>query len=80
VYSDNGISGYGNLVMVVHPDATVALYGHCRATYVFPGQRVQRGQVIAEVGQTGYANGPHLHLEYRVAGRPRDPSRLFENK
>jgi murein DD-endopeptidase MepM/ murein hydrolase activator NlpD len=78
VYSDNGISGYGNLVMVVHPDASVALYGHCRATYVFAGQRVDRGQVIAEVGQTGYANGPHLHLEYRVAGRPRDPTRLFE--
>jgi len=80
VYSDNEISGYGNLVMVVHPDATVALYGHCRAAYVFPGQRVTRGQVIAEVGQTGYANGPHLHLEYRVAGRPRDPSRLFDKK
>jgi murein DD-endopeptidase MepM/ murein hydrolase activator NlpD len=80
VYSDNGISGYGNLVMVVHPDATVALYGHCRATYVFAGQRVQRGQVIAEVGQTGYANGPHLHLEYRVRGRPRDPTRLFERR
>lgn len=79
VYSDNRISGYGNLVMVVHRDASVALYGHCRSTYVFPGQTVQRGQIIAEVGHTGYARGSHLHFEYRVEGRPRDPTRLFEN-
>lgn len=78
VYSDNGLRGYGNLVMVVHPDGSVALYGHCRATYVFAGQRVVKGQIIGEIGQTGYALGPHLHFEYRVRGRPRDPSKLFE--
>jgi murein DD-endopeptidase MepM/ murein hydrolase activator NlpD len=78
VYSDNRISGYGNLVMVVHRDASVALYGHCRSTYVFPGQQVQRGQIIAEVGHTGYARGSHLHFEYRVEGRPKDPTRLFD--
>jgi len=78
VYSDNGIRGYGNLVMVVHGDGTVALYGHCRANYVFAGQHVGKGQVIAEVGVTGYARGAHLHVEYRVEGRPRDPSKLFD--
>ncbi len=78
VYSDNGIRGYGNLVMVVHGDGSVALYGHCRANYVFAGQHVGKGQVIAEVGVTGYARGPHLHVEYRVEGRPRDPSKLFD--
>jgi murein DD-endopeptidase MepM/ murein hydrolase activator NlpD len=78
VYSDNRISGYGNLVMVVHRDASVALYGHCRATYVFPGQQVERGQIIAEVGHTGYARGSHLHFEYRVDGRPKDPTKLFD--
>jgi murein DD-endopeptidase MepM/ murein hydrolase activator NlpD len=34
--------------------------------------------VVAQVGQTGITRGPHLHFEYRKAGRVRDPSRLFE--
>jgi murein DD-endopeptidase MepM/ murein hydrolase activator NlpD len=78
VYSDNGLTGYGNLVMVLHKDASVALYAHCRSTFVFPGQRVMRGQIIGEVGHTGYARGPHLHFEYRVDGFAKDPSALFE--
>ncbi|HET8937226.1 MAG TPA: M23 family metallopeptidase, partial [Polyangiales bacterium] len=78
VYSDNELRGYGNLVMVVHPDASVAVYAHCRATFVFPGQHVNAGQVIAEVGNTGFSRGPHLHFEYRVAGMPRDPQPLLK--
>jgi murein DD-endopeptidase MepM/ murein hydrolase activator NlpD len=77
VYSDNELRGYGNLVMVVHPDGSVAVYAHCRATFVFPGQHVNAGQVIAEVGNTGFSRGPHLHFEYRVAGMPRDPQPLL---
>jgi murein DD-endopeptidase MepM/ murein hydrolase activator NlpD len=77
VYSDNALTGYGNLVIVVHADASVAFYGHCRATYVFAGQRVERGQVIGEVGHTGYARGSHVHFEYRVNGLAKDPTPLF---
>jgi hypothetical protein len=77
-YADNGVRGYGNLLVTVHPDGTSALYAHCRSIYVFPGQRIARGQRIAEVGQTGIARGPHLHFEYRNAGRIRDPLALFE--
>ena len=77
VYSDNAITGYGNLVVVVHADASVALYGHCRATYVFPGQRIRQGQVIGEVGHTGYARGSHVHFEFRRDGMPNDPTPLF---
>jgi murein DD-endopeptidase MepM/ murein hydrolase activator NlpD len=77
IYSDNSIGGYGNLVVVLHKDTSIALYAHCRSTYVFAGQRVQRGQVIAEVGHTGYARGSHLHFEYRVNGYARDPLDLF---
>jgi murein DD-endopeptidase MepM/ murein hydrolase activator NlpD len=79
-YADNGVRGYGNLLVTVHPDNSAAFYAHCRAVYVFPGQYIVRGQVVAEVGQTGITRGPHLHFEYRKNGRVRDPLRLFEAK
>ena len=78
-YSDNGMRGYGNLLMVIHADGTVACYAHCSATFVFAGQQVRAGQVIGAVGHTGNAMGPHLHFELRSEGRPTDPYTFFEN-
>ncbi len=72
-YSDNGVSGYGNMVMVVHKDQSVTFYCHHRANYVFAGQQVKRGQVLGEVGLTGITRGPHLHFEYHMGGHARDP-------
>lgn len=77
VYSDNGMSGYGNVVVIMHRDASTTLYAHCRATFVAAGELVRRGQIIAAVGATGLAHGPHLHFEWRVGGRTRDPLRRF---
>lgn len=77
-YADNGLSGYGNLVVVVHPDGSITLYAHLRAAYVFAGQLVQRGQTIGELGNTGLSYGPHLHFEWRVNGRVRNPIPQFE--
>lgn len=79
-YSDNAVPGYGNLLVVVHPDGSVAFYGHCRSIYVFAGERIVRGQVVGEVGQTGRATGPHVHFEYRTAGRIRNSLPLFGNQ
>jgi murein DD-endopeptidase MepM/ murein hydrolase activator NlpD len=79
VYSDNALTGYGNLVIVLHKDGSVALYAHCRSTFVFAGQRVERGQVLGEIGHTGFAQGPHLHFEYRVNGYARDPLEHFND-
>lgn len=76
-YSDNSMSGYGNVVVLIHADGTTSLYAHCRETWVFPGQRVERGQTIAVVGMTGMTGGPHLHFEYRRAGRVANPVPLF---
>lgn len=73
IYADNGVRGYGNLMVLVHADASVTFYAHCTSLYFFPGQTVTRGQVIAEVGHTGIARGSHLHFEYRVRGHARDP-------
>jgi murein DD-endopeptidase MepM/ murein hydrolase activator NlpD len=72
-YADNGMRGYGNLLIVVHPDATATFYAHCRAVYVPPGARVRRGQVLGEVGRTGYAHGDHLHFEWHSEGAARNP-------
>ncbi|HKU45030.1 MAG TPA: peptidoglycan DD-metalloendopeptidase family protein [Polyangiales bacterium] len=76
-YSDNGVRGYGNLLVIVHDDASVTLSAHCQAIYVFPGQRVSAGQIVGEVGETGMARGAHVHFEYRYAGEPTDPLRFL---
>lgn len=65
VYSNDGLRGYGNLV-AIKGDSLMTVYGHNSSNDVSPGDRVQRGQKIAEVGQTGRAQGPHLHFETRV--------------
>jgi murein DD-endopeptidase MepM/ murein hydrolase activator NlpD len=62
--------GYGNLVEIEHSKSIVTVYGHlsrfARGTRV--GAHVTQGEVIAYVGMTGLATGPHLHYEYRVNG------------
>lgn len=80
VYSNNGMRGYGNAVVLLHADGTITLYAHCYRTFVFAGQRVERGQVIAEVGATGLAHGAHLHFEWRHDGRALDPLPHFVDR
>jgi murein DD-endopeptidase MepM/ murein hydrolase activator NlpD len=76
-YSDNTLRGYGNAVLIVHPNGWVTLYAHNLRNTVQAGWRVKRGERIALLGQTGLAWGPHLHFEFRDNGRLRDPARLF---
>lgn len=56
-------SGLGNYVTVDHPGGFSTLYAHCRCVTASAGQTVHRGDLLAEVGQTGAATGPHLHFE-----------------
>ena len=77
VYSDNGLTGFGNAVMLLHGEGHSTFYAHCRRVLVFAGQRVERAEQIAEVGQTGFAPAPHLHFEWRQRGWARDPVRQF---
>jgi len=67
--------GYGNVVELEHGSGVVTVYGHLSrfAKNLRRGQRVELGQVIAFVGQTGLATGPHLHYEYRVRGLHKNP-------
>ena len=66
-------SGYGNLVILRHDDGLVTLYAHASKILVDEGDTVERGRIIARVGQTGRTTGPHLHFEVRVGTRPRNP-------
>lgn len=76
-YADNGVRGMGNALFVVHADASVSIYAHCRALRVAAGELVRRGQIVGELGATGLTFRAHLHYEWRVGGRPRDPMRRF---
>jgi murein DD-endopeptidase MepM/ murein hydrolase activator NlpD len=67
--------GYGNEIEIQHSSSIVTVYGHlsrfARGTRV--GAHVTQGTVIAFVGMTGLATGPHLHYEYRVNGVFKNP-------
>lgn len=65
VYSDDSLRGYGNVV-VVKGDGLLTVYGHNSKNRVRVGRKVRRGELIADVGQTGKSTGPHLHFETRV--------------
>lgn len=61
-------SGYGNRVIVDHGNGMATLYGHMSALQVQSGQRVNRGDVIGQMGSTGRSTGVHLHFEIRQGG------------
>jgi len=70
--------GYGNAIELRHGGSITTLYGHLSAFAqgIHAGARVHQGEVIGYVGMTGWATGPHLHYEYRVAGAFQDPLRV----
>jgi len=65
--------GYGNVVDIDHGNGYVTRYGHCSKLLVKVGDLVHAGDVIANVGATGHATGPHLHFEVWINGAPVNP-------
>jgi murein DD-endopeptidase MepM/ murein hydrolase activator NlpD len=74
VYSGDGLKGYGNLVLIKHPNGFVTAYGNNGELDVKRGEKVTRGQVIAKSGDTGNVNSPQLHFELRKGSTPVDPT------
>lgn len=72
-YAGNEIRGYGNLVLIKHPDGFISAYAHADELLVKRGDKVGRGQVIAKVGDTGGVGEPQLHFELRRGKRAVDP-------
>ncbi|MDZ7892775.1 MAG: peptidoglycan DD-metalloendopeptidase family protein [Rhodoferax sp.] len=68
--------GYGNYVVIRHPDNAATAYAHMERIAVRAGQRVQQGQNIGTVGSTGTATGPNLHFEHLVKGVRSNPTRI----
>lgn len=65
--------GYGNVIILSHDGGYSTVYGHNSVNLVRKGQYVKRGSIIAKLGSTGNATGPHLHFEIRVSGKPVNP-------
>lgn len=64
---------YGNTIIVDVGGGMTTLYGHASKVGVRPGQPVQAGEYIGNVGSTGFSTGPHLHFEVRQNGHPINP-------
>ena len=63
IYSGHQFSGYGNIVMVEHNPHWTSLYAHLDQLKVKEGQKLDKGDIVGTVGQTGHSTGVHLHFE-----------------
>lgn len=73
-YAQFNNGGYGNLIMIKHEDNMVTYYAHLNEIYVGVGDKINKGDVIGAIGNTGFSTGPHLHFELRVNGEAVDPT------
>lgn len=70
--------GYGKLVEVRHENGVTSRYAHLSIILVRAGQKVEAGDILGKLGNTGRSTGPHLHYETRVSGRAIDPLRFWK--
>ena len=76
-YAGNELKGYGNLVLIRHPNGFVSAYANNGEIDVKRGEAVKRGQAIAKSGQSGNVSSPQLHFELRKGQTPVDPTRFL---
>jgi len=73
-YAGSELKGYGNLVLIRHPNGYVTAYANNGEIDVKRGETVKRGQMIAKSGQSGNVSSPQLHFELRKGAQPVDPT------
>jgi murein DD-endopeptidase MepM/ murein hydrolase activator NlpD len=76
-YAGNELRGFGNLLLIRHADGWVTAYAHNEKLLVKRGEKVKRGQAIAQIGSTGNVSAPQLHFEIRKGTDPVDPLRYL---
>jgi murein DD-endopeptidase MepM/ murein hydrolase activator NlpD len=72
-YVGDGLKGYGNLILIRHPNGWVSTYAHADQMLVKAGDQVRRGQVIGKAGTSGPVSQPQLRFELRKGTQPVDP-------
>ena len=72
-FSGWGPTGYGLMIIIKHPGNLTTVYAHNSRNLVKEGSKVKRGQMIARVGKTGRASGPHVHFEVRNDAHAKNP-------
>lgn len=73
-YAGSELKGYGNLILIRHPNGFVSAYANNGELDVKRGDNVKRGQIIAKSGQSGNVSSPQLHFELRKGSTPVDPT------
>ena len=76
IFSD-ACDGYGNLIILDHKNGYKTYYAHASILHKKVGATVEKGEVIAEVGNTGNSTGPHLHFEIRKNDMPQNPAEFL---
>jgi len=72
-----GSAAWGRVVLIDHGQGWTTLYAHLSVIEVAVGDRLEGGEQIGRIGQTGNATGPHLHIEVRENGHAQDPASLI---
>ena len=71
------IGGFGNHIKLEHASGYTTTFSHLSKIFVRHGQKIKRGDVIGETGNTGRSTAPHLHYEVHYHGTPKDPLDYF---
>ncbi len=79
-YAGNELKGYGNLVLIRHDGGWVTAYAHNKELLVNRGDSVERGDVIANAGQTGSVKSPQVHFEVRKGATAVDPMKHLDTQ
>ena len=76
-FAGSELKGYGNMILIRHPNGYVSAYAHNSELEVKRGDKVKRGQTIAKSGQSGEVGSPQLHFEIRKGSSPVDPLKFL---